>query len=204
VDQREHWDAVYAARRPDEVSWYQTEARLSLALIRDAAPDLSSRILDVGGGASTLVDGLLSAGYEHVTVLDLSPIALRHAQQRLGAAAARVAWVEADILVADLPRDGYDLWHDRALFHFLTEAADRRRYVAQVRQSVRAGGHLLVATFAEDGPVRCSGLMTKRYTPEALHAEFGDGFQLLESRREVHVTPSGSPQAFVYCLCSVT
>ena len=153
MDPHAHWDAVYRQRAPDQVSWFQPEARLSLDFISQANPDRHVSILDVGGGASTLVDGLLALGYEQLTVLDISGAALQHARQRLGSAAHRVSWMEADVLRVGLPAGSIDVWHDRAVFHFLTDAASRHRYVSQVRRLVRPGGHVLVATFAEDGPV---------------------------------------------------
>jgi SAM-dependent methyltransferase len=203
MDRREHWERVYRSKAPNAVSWYQPHARLSLDLIRRTAPDLDAPIIDVGGGASTLVDGLLDAGYRAVTVLDLAPAALALARGRLGERAARVAWIAADVLEAPLPADAYAVWHDRAVFHFLTAPADRARYVAQVRRAVRPGGHVVVASFAADGPARCSGLDVMRYTPDAMHAEFGTGFRLLDAVREEHRTPGGATQAFVYCLCRV-
>ena len=165
------------------------------------APDRTANIVDIGAGASTLVDGLLRSGYRNLTVVDLSASALALAQQRLGSAAAAVTWQADDVLTAGFARSTFDLWHDRAVFHFLTDPADRARYVAQAHHAVRRGGLVLVATFAEDGPTRCSGLDVVRYSPEALHAEFGARFELLESQREVHTTPSGSQQAFTYCVC---
>lgn len=201
MNPKEHWDAVYRTRATTEVSWFQPEARLSLQLIQRAAPLRSAPIIDVGGGASLLVDGLLAAGYHQLTVLDLSVAALDHARHRLGPAAARVEWREADVLTAQLPAASYAVWHDRAVFHFLTSAADRARYVAQVRHAVRPGAHVLVATFAPDGPTRCSGLEVSRYSAESLHGEFGHDFELLTSVSEEHLTPSGAQQAFVYCLC---
>jgi 2-polyprenyl-3-methyl-5-hydroxy-6-metoxy-1,4-benzoquinol methylase len=201
MDPRNHWQRVYTTRKPTEVSWYQPSAAQSLEMIRQVAPDHSAAIIDVGGGASTLVDGLLADGYTSVTVLDVSSAALAAASARLAGDAARVTWLEANVFAAALPASGYDLWHDRAVFHFLTEVADRRRYVEQVRAAVRPGGHVIVATFAQDGPARCSGLEVARYAPEELHGQFGDDFQLLESAREEHHTPSGVVQPFVYCLC---
>ena len=203
MDSKTHWDTVYRTRRPDEMSWFQREARVSLSLIRRAAPEVTSAILDVGGGASTLVDGLLASGYRRISVLDLSSAALAEARRRLGSSGADVSWLGADVLTADLPPAAFDVWHDRAVFHFLTAAADRARYVEQVRRAVKPGGHVLVATFAHDGPTRCSGLPVARYTPRGLHGEFGPAFRFLESVREEHVTPSGTTQAFVYCLCQV-
>ncbi|MEP6688837.1 MAG: class I SAM-dependent methyltransferase [Gemmatimonadales bacterium] len=204
MDRSQHWESIYRTKAPMEVSWYQPEARLSGDLIRRAAPDLETRIIDVGGGASTLVDGLLEAGYRAVTVLDLAPAALALAKQRLGGQAGVVTWMAADVLETSLPTASYGVWHDRAVFHFLTDPADRARYVAQVRRSVRPGGHVIVASFGPDGPTRCSGLEVMRYSPEAMHGEFGADFRLLESVRENHRTPSGTTQAFVYCLCRVS
>lgn len=200
MDGKTHWDQVYRTTSPDRVSWYQAELELSLGLIRRAAPETSAAIIDVGGGASTLVDSLLGAGYHRVTVLDVSGVALAAAQARLGAAAAPVTWLEADVLETPFRAGGFDLWHDRAVFHFLTRPSDRRRYVAQVGRAVLPGGHVLVATFAPDGPSRCSGLNVARYSAEGLHAEFGAGFRLISSHREEHHTPSDRTQAFTYCL----
>ena len=198
MDRLAHWEQVYRTKGPDQVSWFQAEARLSRQLIERLLPDRSTEILDVGAGASTLVDGLLGAGYERLTVVDLSPSALALSQARLGRVASRVTWRAADVLDVDFEGRQFNLWHDRAVFHFLTDAADRARYVAQVRRALRPGGVVLVATFAEDGPARCSGLEVARYAPGALHAEFGAGFALLESERELHVTPWGATQAFTY------
>jgi len=200
MDPKSHWEAIYGKKRPEEVSWYQPEATLSLELIR-AVASLESAIVDVGGGASTLVDGLLRAGYRQLTILDLSVSALSAAQRRLGASASLVSWREGDVLTTDLGVAPIDVWHDRAVFHFLTDVTDRERYIAQVRRAVRVGGHVLVATFAEDGPSRCSGLEVARYSPQGLHGAFGSDFRLIASRREEHLTPRGARQAFTYCLC---
>ena len=202
-DPKDHWERVYGTKQPTEVSWYQPHATRSLALIQRVAPDRSAPIIDVGGGASTLVDDLLAAGYRDVTVLDLSGSALATARTRLGPDAERVRWLEADLLGYEFPEGGYAVWHDRAVFHFLTDPAARARYVAQVRRAVRPGGFVLVATFATDGPERCSGLDVERYSPESLHAEFGAPFQLTASEREEHATPQGARQTFIYCLCRV-
>jgi SAM-dependent methyltransferase len=198
---KSHWERIYRDKLPTQVSWYQPHALRSLDLIRRVSPPPDGAIIDVGSGASTLIDDLLDAGYHDLTVLDLSAAALAVARARLGTRANTVQWIEADVLSASLPKTGYSVWHDRAAFHFLTAPVDRARYVAQVRQAVRVGGWVLVATFADDGPTRCSGLEVARYSPEALHAEFGAPFQLLASEREGHVTPAGVPQAFIYCLC---
>lgn len=204
MDTKAHWEAIYKTNQPHQVSWFQREAKISLDFIRRVAPQLTAAIIDVGGGASTLVDGLVAAGYRRVTVLDLSATALEQARRRLGAAASQVAWLEADVLLADLPRATFDVWHDRAVFHFLTASTDRAAYVKEVQMSVKPGGYVLVATFANDGPTRCSGLPVVRYTADALHHEFGSTFRLVESVREEHVTPSGTTQAFVYCLCQMS
>jgi 2-polyprenyl-3-methyl-5-hydroxy-6-metoxy-1,4-benzoquinol methylase len=138
MDARGHWEKVYGAKKPTEVSWYQREAALSLSLIRRVAADRSTPIIDVGGGASTLVDGLLADGYSNVTVLDVSAAALAHAAARIGGGAGRVTWSEANVLDVELPAAGYHVWHDRAVFHFLTDIGDRQRYVEQVRRAVAA------------------------------------------------------------------
>jgi ubiquinone/menaquinone biosynthesis C-methylase UbiE len=201
MDRRSHWDGVYRTKGPEKVSWFQAEARLSRTLIEHSAPDRTARIIDVGAGASTLVCGLLDAGYPQLTVVDLSSAALAIAQQRLGAIADCVTWLVGDVLALDVGSAAFDGWHDRAVFHFLTQAENRARYVAQVRRAVAPGGHVLVATFAEDGPTRCSGLEVARYSPTALHREFGPEFRLVASERELHTTPAGVQQAFTYCLC---
>ena len=200
---KDHWERIYQAKQPTEVSWYQPEARLSAELIIRVSPDGDAPIIDVGGGASTLVDGLLKAGYSDVTVLDLSQAALDRAKERLGEKAELVHWVVGDILEVALPAGRFAVWHDRAVFHFLTQEGDRQRYVAQARRALRSEGHVIAASFGLDGPTRCSDLDVVRYSPEALHAEFGAGFRLLDSVREDHQTPAGGSQAFVYCLCRV-
>lgn len=198
---RDHWERVYGTKKSTEVSWYQPTPDLSLRLLRSVLPDRSAPIIDVGGGASTLVDGLLAEGYTRITVLDVSASALKQAVARLGTSAAGVTWREANVLDCSFPPAAYAVWHDRAVFHFLTDPGDRERYVAQVRAAVRLGGHAMVATFATDGPMKCSGLEVVRYSPDQLHAQFGPDFQLLESFREEHHTPAGVVQPFIYCLC---
>lgn len=198
MNQKAHWEEVYTRKAAEEVSWFQTETRYSLELLQAAGMGPETRLIDVGGGASRLVDGLLAAGRRHVSVLDLSAAALRQAQTRLGALAVRVSWIEGDITQAELPEDGYELWHDRAVFHFLTDAEQRARYVAQLQRALRAGGHLIIATFAPDGPERCSGLPVQRYSAAALQAEIG--YPLLQTREENHLTPGGARQHFLYCL----
>ena len=198
-----HWDRVYAGKAPDAVSWYQEQPTLSLALIQRAGGS-NSRVIDVGGGASVLVDHLLDLSYERPTVLDLSVEALHRAQARLGARAALVDWIADDVTTAPFRTASYDVWHDRAVFHFLTEATDRERYVRQAARALGPGGALVIATFADDGPNRCSGLPVHRYSADALVEQFAGHFQLAEHHREVHHTPSGAEQSFVYCLLSRT
>lgn len=203
TNKKQHWEAVYTSKSPQAVSWYQPHAETSLRLIRETGVAKSGAILDVGGGASTFVDDLLNEGYEQVTVLDLSAEALRASQARLGSRAHLVSWIEADITTVQLPENAYDVWHDRAVFHFLLEPEHRRAYVRAVQRSVKAGGHVIVATFAEDGPEKCSGLTVHRYSAEELHDEFGNSFALVHHEKEPHETPFGSIQNFVYCHCRV-
>jgi SAM-dependent methyltransferase len=200
VDPHQHWESVYRDKAVDEVSWFQQHAASSLRLIQDSA-DTNAYIIDVGGGASVLVDGLLDAGYRHLTVLDLAESALEASRARLGERAKSVQWIAADITKAALPTARYDVWHDRAVFHFLTNPADRARYVAQVLKSVKPGGRVIVAAFSPGGPLQCSGLDVVRYAPDALHAEFGAPFQLIKHETEIHHTPAGKEQEFVYCYC---
>ena len=200
-DPKAHWESVYRTKASTRVSWYQAEARLSLNLIRRAAPDLDVPIIDVGGGASTLVDGLLSAGYRRVTVLDLSEAALALSRVRLGDRAMEAQWIEADILTARLPNGRFGVWHDRAVFHFLTKPEDRASYAMQLHSALRPGGHLIIATFAEDGPERCSGLPAVRYNPESLRTSLGGNLlSLVDAVTEKHTKPDGGVQPFLYCV----
>jgi len=197
---RAHWDGVYASRPSDTLSWYQQGGGLSLEWIREIGLSPSAGIIDVGGGSSRLVDELLTAGYDDLTVLDLSRQALETAQSRLGDAAGKVSWLEQDITEADLPPARFDLWHDRAVFHFLTTASDRQAYVARLRRSLRLRGRVIMATFAESGPERCSGLPVMRYGPESLHAVLGEDLRLIRHATEHHTTPGGTVQPFNFCL----
>jgi SAM-dependent methyltransferase len=201
MDQKKHWETIYQTKDVHAVSWFQPEARQSLDLITGFAPDRSAPVIDVGAGASVLVDDLLQAGYTDVTLLDVSETALEISRQRLGDAAAKVRWMSADVRDAPLPERAYHVWHDRAVFHFLTDQADREAYVAQVQRSVRPGGYVLIATFAKDGPPTCSGLPVVRYSAESLHSKFGNEFRIVTSAREEHHTPAGREQSFLYCLC---
>lgn len=201
MQSQEHWETVYATKDSHSLSWYQAHAAQSLRLIRETGVPLTAKIIDVGGGASTLVDDLLADGYTGVSVLDLSATALAVAQRRLGAQAALARWLHGDVTQIPLAAHTYDIWHDRAVFHFLTDAETRRAYVDAVLRSVKPGGHVIVATFAEDGPLQCSGLPVVRYDPNALHAQFGAPFALVRHLREEHQTPNGAVQQFIYCYC---
>ena len=201
MQSKDHWQRLYSTRASNSVSWFQEHAEYSLRLIRETGVDRTASIIDVGGGASTLVDDLLSSGYTNLSVLDLSAAAIAAAQHRLGPSAAGVKWIEADITKANLAVHCFDVWHDRAIFHFLTAPEERAAYVAAVVRSVKPGGHVIVATFAEDGPTKCSGLPVMRYRAEELHAEFGASFSLVRQEKESHHTPSGKVQQFVYCYC---
>ena len=201
MQSKEHWERVYSTKSTDAVSWYQPHADHSLQLIEATGVPRTASIIDVGGGASTLVDDLLARDYQGITVLDLSAAALHSAKDRLGTKANSVTWLESDITRAELPFHAYDVWHDRAVFHFLTAPEDRHAYVQSVLRSVKPGGHVIVATFAEDGPLQCSGLPVMRYSAAQLHAEFGEGFKLISHDRELHHTPFGTTQQFTYCYC---
>ncbi|EON11550.1 class I SAM-dependent methyltransferase [Pandoraea sp. SD6-2] len=201
MQSKDHWNQVYSTKASTNVSWFQEHASQSVALIAQAEIEKGAEIIDVGGGASTLVDDLLGHGYRHLTVLDLSEAALAVARERLGAGGDSVSWIAGDITRVELPVQKYDVWHDRAVFHFLTSEADRHAYVRAVLRAVKPGGLVIVATFAEDGPEQCSGLPVMRYSPDALHAEFGAPFTLLRKAREEHQTPWGATQKFIYCLC---
>lgn len=201
MQSKQHWETVYASKNSDEVSWFQEHAQLSLNLIRNHAIPLTASILDVGGGASTLVDDLLADGYSEITVLDISGAALAKTKARLGINADSVHWLEADILDTPLPADTYEVWHDRAVFHFLVQPAARQLYLESLYQSVKPGGIVIMATFAEDGPMKCSGLPVARYSAAELSAEFGEkNYKLLSHTKEIHHTPGGNDQKFTYCV----
>lgn len=197
MNRQMYWDHIYQTKNSQNVSWYQRCPDLSLAWIAASGVDKEAGIIDVGGGASTLVDFLLDAGYSRPAVLDVSPVALAHCRARLGACAAAVEWFEADV-TSFTPPHRFGLWHDRAVFHFLTDANDRRRYVATLRRTLQPGSTVIMATFAPDGPPKCSGLDVMRYDEQALLAELGAKFQLREACRETHITPWQSEQRFMY------
>jgi SAM-dependent methyltransferase len=196
MDRKAHWERVYATKQPTDVSWYQAEPTRSLELLRELGAGPETAVVDVGGGDSTLVDAVVAAGLGRVTVLDVSGAALARARARLGPRAGEVTWVEADVTRAELPPRAFDVWHDRAVFHFLTEPDDRARYAAVAASALRPGGALLVATFAPDGPTRCSGLEVVRYGADSLARELGDAFALARDFADVHHTPAGAEQRF--------
>ena len=198
LSRRAHWENVYTAKRDNQVSWFQENPAPSLALIDLAQPTPETTIVDIGGGASRLVDCLVARGFNHVTVLDLSEAALAVAKTRLGDN-ANVQWVIADVTKWK-PTQTYDIWHDRAAFHFLTDGSDRAAYVACLRQAIKLGGHVIIGTFATDGPERCSGLPVNRYDAASLAAELGKGFRLIDARRHEHATPWGAIQRFQFCI----
>jgi len=203
VDAKTHWEKVYSTKAPDAVSWYRAHLETSLALIERAAEAHSTSIIDVGAGESTLVDDLILHGYENLTILDVSSTAIEVTKKRLGSAAERVHWLVGDITEIELEPHTYDLWHDRAVFHFLTATELRLAYVRQVIRAVKPGGHVIISTFGPEGPTKCSGLEVMRYDAESLHGEFGRHFRLVESSEELHQTPSGTAQQFLYCYCRV-
>jgi 2-polyprenyl-3-methyl-5-hydroxy-6-metoxy-1,4-benzoquinol methylase len=199
VNRKAHWEAVYATKGENEVSWFQENPAPSLELIALTRPTPRSAIIDIGGGASRLVDRLVAHGFGDVTVLDLSEAALASASARLGDSAKRVHWVTADVTQWH-PAQAYDIWHDRAAFHFLTEPADRAAYVARLTQAIKPGGHAIIGTFALDGPEKCSGLSVNRYDAASLGEALGDGFELIDARPHQHVTPWNAVQRFQFCV----
>ena len=202
MDMQSHWSQIYQSKSPSDVSWYQAKPDRSLDFIRQTGINTAAHIIDVGAGSSTLVDHLLLSGYQHITVLDISEEALQLARNRIGDAHEHmVEWIVGDITKVELPVHTYDVWHDRAAFHFLTDSLLRQRYIEQVQRAVRPGGHIIIATFATEGPEQCSGLDIIRYDPSSLHGTFGNDFELVTSTNETHVTPWGTEQKFIYCYC---
>jgi len=192
-----HWEGVYTRKGEHEVSWFQENPAPSLELIAQVGATAASAVIDIGGGASRLVDNLLGRGFQDVTVLDLSEAALEAAKARLGTRAGQVHWIVADATVWE-PLRAYDIWHDRAAFHFLTEDRDRVAYVERLERGLKLGGYAIIATFALDGPERCSGLPVVRYDAASLGRTLGRAFQLVDTRRHAHATPWGSDQSFQF------
>lgn len=197
TERKTHWETVYREKQPDEVSWFQEHPEKSLEIILDTGVELNRPVIDVGGGASTLVDQLLHAGYSDVSVMDISGAALAHSRSRLGAEAGQVAWIEGDV-TEFVPSRQYALWHDRAVFHFLTRESDRRNYRHVLQKALPPGGQVIIATFAPDGPEKCSGLTVERYGAGKLQAALGAGFELLNTVKEAHRTPAGQLQHFAW------
>ncbi len=197
---KNHWEDVYQTKESKAVSWYQPHAELSLEWIKASAPDTTARIIDVGGGASTLVDDLISTGFSQLVVLDLAEAALTQAKARLKEKSALVNWLVADINSPDLTLEPVDIWHDRAVFHFLTQPGERETYRQRLLTTLTSHGTFIIATFAEDGPTQCSGLSVMRYSAADLTDFFGEHFLLVDTRKEVHQTPFATAQQFRYCL----
>jgi 2-polyprenyl-3-methyl-5-hydroxy-6-metoxy-1,4-benzoquinol methylase len=202
-DVKTYWEKVYGSKAPDQVSWYRRHLERSLSLIERATGSLSAAIIDVGGGESTLVDDLLSRNYQNITVLDVSQTAIDVTKRRLKESAERVHWITADVTKTNFAPKAYDVWHDRAVFHFLTSIEQRVAYIGKVARAVKPGGHVIVATFGPEGPTKCSGLDVIRYDAESLHDQFGRRFRLVESFNELHHTPFGTDQQFLYCFCRI-
>jgi len=198
MDRRSHWETVYHTNQATEVSWFEAEPATSLALIQSVAPE-GGKIIDVGGGASLLVDRLVAAGNWDVTVLDVSATALEVAQARLQDKADRVQWIQADITEV-LQLDGYDVWHDRAVFHFLTATEDRASYLARLHRALRPGGHVVLGTFALQGPEKCSGLPVCRYDVQSLATTLGANYSLVQQLEHSHLTPGGKAQLFTFAV----
>jgi ubiquinone/menaquinone biosynthesis C-methylase UbiE len=199
-----HWENIYDTKQLDQVSWYREHLDNSVKMILQTGVPKYASIIDVGGGTATLVDDLRDHGFSDITVLDISGAALVASKERLGYRGSQVHWVEADITKVNLPEDHFDVWHDRAVFHFLIDAEDRRKYVELVMRSLKPGGHIVVASFGLGGPEKCSGLNVIRYSPDSMHDEFGDPFELVNCFDEAHQTPFGTTQEFIYCYCRKT
>ncbi len=197
MNTKAHWEAVYRAKAPEAVSWYRPHLERSLALIEHSGDPFAS-VIDIGGGQSTLVDDLLARGFHNLTILDISEAALEVTKQRLGEKARHIRWIAGDVTQIELPAHTYDIWHDRAAFHFLTSEMQRAAYVQQAIRAIRPGGHLILGTFAVNGPSRCNGLEVIRYSAESLAQELGEHFRLVERAEEMHHTPNGVTQPFTY------
>jgi SAM-dependent methyltransferase len=197
-ERQAHWENVYSTKGETEVSWFQETPAVSLELLALVGAKLADAIIDVGGGASRLVDSLLSGGFEHVTVLDLSAAALETARQRLGSQGSEVTWIAADATTWDPQRNAYKVWHDRAAFHFLTNEQEQNAYLARLKAGLMIGGHAIIGTFALDGPEKCSGLPVARHSSDSLSPLLGPAFALVDSRRHEHATPWGSTQKFQF------
>jgi len=199
VSRKDHWERVHSTGPPEKLGWYVPHLKTSLSWIKGLGLAVEASIIDVGGGASTLIDDLLDAGYRSITVLDISENALSSAQARLGKKAELVTWLKGDITSVDLPTHYYELWHDRAVFHFLTVLEQRRKYRDNLQRALKPGGHLIMGTFAPEAPPKCSGLPVQRYSPEELQNALGGEFELKRHHKKLHITPGGVEQMYLYC-----
>ncbi len=196
---QDHWEQVYSTKTTEKLGWYEPHLQTSLKWINDLGLSKDAHIIDIGGGVSTLVDDLLGKAYKSITVLDLSKSALSSVKVRLGKAADSVTWLEGDITTIDLPEQYYELWHDRAVFHFLTVLEQQRKYRDNLLKALKPGGHLIIGTFAPEAPPKCSGLSVQRYSPEQLENTLGGEFELKRHHKELHITPGGVEQMYLYC-----
>ncbi len=196
---QDHWEQVYSTKTTEKLGWYEPHLQTSLKWINDLGLSKDAHIIDIGGGVSTLVDDLLGKAYKSITVLDLSKSALSSVKVRLGKAADSVTWLEGDITTIDLPEQYYELWHDRAVFHFLTVLDQQRKYRDNLLKALKPGGHLIIGTFAPEAPPKCSGLSVQRYSPEQLENTLGGEFELKRHHKELHITPGGVEQMYLYC-----
>ncbi len=197
-DRKRHWENIYENRQPDEVSWYQPKPAISLDFLKLAKLPKTASIIDTGGGESLFVDYLLDAGYKNITVLDISDTAIRHARQRVGDKANLVKWIVSDVVDFE-PEEKYDFWHDRGTFHFLTNEDDIQKYIALIRAAVKPKGHVVIGTYSDSGPQRCSGLEIHQYSEDLIERQFKPYFTKIASRREDHITPYNTVQNFLFC-----
>ena len=197
---KDHWENIYKTKSSKDVSWYSPRLEKSLELIQSLGLSRDAHIIDVGGGASTLPDDLITAGFKNITVLDISKEALKVSQERLGKKSGLIRWIEGDATEVSLEPESYDCWHDRAVFHFLTKPEDRQKYVNNLKKALKPGGYALMATFGPNGPLKCSGLEIVRYSAEDLQRELGSSFHLERQFTEIHQTPFDTTQEFLYCL----
>lgn len=205
MDSKSHWQNIYTDKNSNQLSWFQEHAEMSLHIFKKNVHNRNTQIIDIGAGTSTLLDDLLQSGYSKIDVLDISAEALQISQQRIKSLQtnAKINWIQANILETNLPHHHYDIWHDRAVFHFLTKQQDREHYIQKLMYALKPGGKVIISTFGPDGPLECSGLPIVRYSHDSLHNEFGLRFELLEHGEDEHQTPSGSIQKFIYCYCKL-
>ncbi len=199
MNQKDRWEQVYSTKPTEKLGWYKPHLQTSLSWIKELGLAMDAPIIDVGGGASTLVDDLLGKGYRSITVLDISKKALSLVKARMGERADLVTWLEGDITSVDLPTHHYELWHDRAVFHFLTAPEQQRKYRDNLLKALRPSGHLIIGTFAPEAPPRCSGLPVQRYSPKQIESALCSEFELKRDHKELHVTPGGIEQMYLYC-----